>query len=68
MKPNINIRSIGWGIKYGIWVGTKREQNRIIKQLQEYVEDVKICHKDDSCKDIAFVIEEQIKEIRGDYK
>lgn len=48
-------------------LGGLREQNRIIKRLQEYVDDVRMCHKDDSCEDIAFAIEEQIKEIRGDY-
>jgi len=48
--------------------GVRYEQERIINRLQEYVDDVRICHKDDSCKDIAFAIEEQIKEIRGDYE
>lgn len=43
MKPNINIRSIVWGIKYGIWVGTRRENKRIVKLLEPLAEHNDYC-------------------------
>lgn len=36
MRPNINIRSIGWGIRYGSWLGSLREQKRILEIIQRY--------------------------------
>ena len=34
MKAHISIRSIGWGVKYGTWVGKRHERERIIKLLE----------------------------------
>lgn len=36
MRPSISIRSIGWGIRYGMWLGSKREQERVIDIIEDY--------------------------------
>lgn len=44
----------------------ERERNRIVSQLKEYVADLRICSKNDSCADIANAIQGQIEEITGE--
>jgi len=46
--------------------GVKHEQKRIVSQLTEYMEDLKLCSKKDSCADIAYAIQGQIEEITGE--
>lgn len=36
MKPNSRIRQIGWGIRYGEWLGRKKEQKRILEIIKRY--------------------------------
>jgi len=44
----------------------ERERNRIVSRLKEYVEDLRLCSKKDSCADIADAIQGQIEEITGE--
>lgn len=46
-----------------VYLGELRERNRILANLKEYVEDLKLCHKQDSCSDIAYAVQGQIEEI-----
>lgn len=36
LKPNIWIRQMIWATKYGIWLGKRREQNRILELIKSY--------------------------------
>lgn len=47
-----------------IYLGELRARNRIVSQLTEYMEDLKLCHKKDSCADIAYAVQGQIEEIQ----
>ena len=44
MGPHIWIRQMIWATKYGIWLGKRREQDRILKVLQPHAE-----HDEDMC-------------------
>jgi hypothetical protein len=43
MRPNIWIRQMIWATKYGIWLGKRREQDRILKILQPHAEHDEMC-------------------------
>lgn len=66
MKPNIWIRQMTWASKYGIWLGKKREQDRILKLLEigGPIEAI-ICdywgHPDFDKDDALMLIEKAIK-------
>jgi hypothetical protein len=36
LKPNIWIRQMTWATRYGIWLGKRREQDRIIDIIKRY--------------------------------
>lgn len=65
MKPNINIRSIGWGVRYGIWVGKRRERKDIARYIQERIDDFRACSKNDCCPDHIYVLEGILEDING---
>ena len=46
--------------------GVKDERDRIVSQFKEYVEDLRLCSKKDSCADIAYAVQGQIEEITGE--
>lgn len=64
MKAHISIRSIGWGIKYGTWVGKRNERKKITNYIQGRIDDFKICTKNDCCKDHIYVLEGILKDIK----
>lgn len=53
-------------VSESIYLGELRARNRIVSQLKEYVEDLRICSKNDSCADIAYAIQGQVEEITGE--
>jgi hypothetical protein len=58
-----------WASKYGIWLGRRRESADIIKYLESRIEDLDICLKNDSCKDIAYVLRGIVEDIKyGEHK
>ena len=36
LKPNIWIRQLIWATNYGIWLGKRREQDRILELIKRY--------------------------------
>ncbi len=42
--------------------GVEYERERIIKNIQERVNDLRSCHKDDNCQEFARLIESFIEE------
>ena len=40
-------------------------EDDIVKYLQSRINDLKMCHKDDSCSDIAYVLEGCIEDIKS---
>jgi hypothetical protein len=36
VRPNIWIRQMSWATKYGVWLGKRREQDRILDIIKRY--------------------------------
>lgn len=47
--------------------GWEDAQIEIVKYLKSRIEDLRMCHKDDSCSDIAYVLEESLKDIESNH-